>query len=151
MHGTRPGRDRHELRRILLESFRFMLYTFSKFHQTAGVSHTGRGSEDDRRFELLGNIHAGHQEVARVRGIRRLQDGYFGQPCVIACILLILRGVHSRIVRHDSDQSAHCSHIRQGHQRIRGHVQADVLHGHNGTGPRITGTGGHLKGDLLIR
>jgi hypothetical protein len=41
-------------------------------------------------------------------------------------------------------------HIGQGHQRIGGHVQPDVLHHAQGAQPGIGGTGGHFQGDFFV-
>ena len=68
----------------------------------------------------------------------------------MAGILLVLGGMHARIVRHGADHAGVHADVRSRIQRIGRHVEADVLHGTEAAGAAGGRAERHLKGHLFI-
>ncbi len=66
-------------------------------------------------------------------------------------VLLVLRRVHTRIIRHDGDETAHDADIGKRHQRVGGDVQADVLHRRDDSGACHASPGGDFERDFFVR
>ena len=60
----------------------------------------------------------------------------------VAVVLLVLRGVHAGVVGGDDHQAGVDAGERERHERVGGHVEADVLHGHQGAGAGQRGADG---------
>jgi hypothetical protein len=58
-----------------------------------------------------------------------LQHRHLGGAGVVPIVLLVLRGVHLGVVGHDHHDPALYTRVGQGEERVRGDVEADVLHG----------------------
>ena len=69
---------------------------------------------------------------------------------IVAGVLLVLRGVHARVVCHAGHKPALHADVAQRHEGIGSHIQPHMLHGHNGARPGQGGSGCHLEGHLLI-
>ena len=68
----------------------------------------------------------------------------------MAGVLLVLRGVHARVIGHHNDHARVHPGVGDGEQRVGGHVQAHVLHAAEGAAARQRGAEGGLHGHLLI-
>ena len=69
---------------------------------------------------------------------------------VVVRILLVLRGVHARIVGSQHDKSSANAGIGGSEQGIRRDVHADVLHGRKNAGATGRCADAHLNGNLLV-
>ena len=69
---------------------------------------------------------------------------------VVVRILLVLRGVHARIVGSQHDKSSANAGIGSREQRVRRDVHADVLHGRKNAGATGRCADAHLNGNLLV-
>ncbi len=59
-----------------------------------------------------------------------------GMRSVIPIVLLILRGVHARVIGGHNDQPRLHARVGEGEEGISRHVQPDMLHGHERPRPR---------------
>jgi len=73
-----------------------------------------------------------------------------GELTVATTILLVLGRVHARVIRDDHDQPAIDAGERGVDERVRGDVEADVLHGHEGAAAGVRHAERLFIGDLLI-
>ena len=89
-------------------------------------------------------------KVLAFLGIRRLQHGNLGANGMAAAVLLILRGMHTRVVGHSKNHTAVDADITHGINGVRGHVQAHVLHGAEGSGAGKARANGGLRRYLLV-
>ena len=150
-HGPAPNRYGHEPGRILDQSHLLLRQrSLSLLYQAAGVADSGGGAQNDRGLELLRYLKGQDQKVLGLLAVGGLEQGNLGKSGVIAGILLVLRGVHSRIVGHAGHKAALHPDIAQGHERIRRHIQAHMLHGHNAASPGQGCSCCDLEGHLFI-
>ena len=82
--------------------------------------------------------------------VRRLQHGDLGHTRVVAAVLLVLGGVHARVVRDGQHQPGVHPDIGQGHPGVGGHVQPHVFHGHQRPRAAQARPDPHLQGHLLV-
>ena len=114
------------------------------------MAHAGGGAQNHRRAEFLRDAHAQRDEIARFLRVGRLQHGDFGEAGELARILLVLRGMHARVIGDDDDQAGHRADIGERHQRIGGDIQADVFHGDDGARPGQRSSRRHLQRHFLV-
>ena len=105
---------------------------------------------------FMWNVNSFDQEgvqlgkVLAFLGIRRLQHGNLGANGMAAAVLLVLRGMHTRVVGHSKNHTAVDADITHGVKGVRGHVQAHVLHGAEGSGAGKARANGGLRRYLLV-
>ena len=126
------------------------LHAVMRLHQGLGVGHAGTHLQQHRGVELLRQVIGQLGKLQGLGGVRGLQHGHLGGDGVVAGVLLVLRGVHPRVVGHADDHAAVHAGVGHGEQRVGGHVQAHVLHAAEGPLARQAGTEGHLHGHLLV-
>ena len=68
----------------------------------------------------------------------------------MAAVLLVLAGMHGRVVRHAHHKAAVHAGIRGGEQGIRGHVEPHVLHGGERPGAREGRAHGAFQRHFLV-
>ena len=107
-------------------------------------------AQDDGDLPLFGKVEGGARHVEGFLRIGRLEERAAGEPGEGAVVLLVLGGVHGGVVRRHEDESANRADAREGHERVHGHVQADVLHGDDGAGARQRGADGDFQGDFFV-
>ena len=110
-----------------------------------------RKAQHDRRVELLGKRVGELRHVAALRGVRRLQHQKLRRDRVVARILLVLRGVHARVVGHADDHARVDADVAHRENRVGRHVQADVLHAAEAARAADRRAGRDLRRDLFIR
>ena len=97
-------------------------------HQALRVGDAGAHLEQDRGVELLAELKGQHGKFPRLSGIGGLQHRNLGGHGIVAGVLLVLAGVHTRVVGHGDDHAAVDAGVGHGEQRVGSHVQADMLH-----------------------
>ena len=126
------------------------LFPHSQLHQGLGVGHPGTHLQQHRGVELLRQVVGQLGKLQGLGGVRGLQHGDLGGDGVVAGVLLVLRGVHPRVVSHADDHAAVHAGVGHGEQGVGGHVQAHMLHAAEGPLSRQAGAEGHLHGHLLV-
>ena len=119
-------------------------------HLPAAVGDARGGPQHHRRVELLGERERLGDEVVGLLAVRRLQHRDLGEPGVVAVVLLVLRRVHAGVVGADDDEAGVDAGERERHERVGGHVEADVLHGDDGAHAGERRAHGGLQRDLLV-
>ncbi len=76
----------------------------------------------------LGQLEGLDRQVVALLLVARLEAGDEGELGVDAAVLLVLAGVHPRVVRDRQHEAAVGAGHRRVHERVGGHVEADVLH-----------------------
>ena len=107
-------------------------------------------AQDGRNLVLFAELEGGEGHVVGFLGVGGLQEEAAGELGEGAVVLLVLRGVHARVVRRDDDEAADGADVREGHQRIHRHVEADVLHRGEGADAREGGADDDFHGDLFV-
>ena len=98
----------------------------------------------------LRDLDGRDEEVVGVLRVGRFHHGQPGGDRVSAVVLLVLRRGHARVVGGDYDQGAAHTRVGRREQRVRGHVEADVLHGHERASVRESRPEPNLQGNLLV-
>ncbi len=115
------------------------------------MRHARAHLENNRRVKLLGKLKRAHGKGACLCRIRRLKHRNFRRNRVMARILLILRGMHARIVRHDNYHTGIDAGVGYGVQRVSRNIQADMLHAAEAARSCETCAERDLHGYLFIR
>ena len=123
---------------------------FRRLHNGLRVRHAGTHFNKDRRVKLFRQFKRALCKFQRLRAVRRLQHGDFRGDRVMAGILLVLGRVHSRVVRHADHHARVYARVRHRKQRVRRHVQPDVLHAAETPLSGKAGPKRHFHGDFLI-
>ena len=92
------------------------------------MRNAGTHFKKHRRIELLGDLIRQLRKRQRFRCVRRFEHRQLCRNGIVPRILLVLRRVHARVVRHTDDKTAAHTGIGQRKQRVGCDVQADVLH-----------------------
>ncbi|EKD37191.1 MAG: hypothetical protein ACD_75C01225G0001 [uncultured bacterium] len=114
------------------------------------MGHPGGDAQHDRGIELFTQIEGKPHHLFRFTRLRRLKHRQFGGEGIVAVILLVLGGVHLRIVGAHQHQPAADSGVGGGKKRVGGDIDPDVFHGGESPGPGKGGADGHFQADLLI-
>ena len=122
------GRHHHKFGNILFIGNRRECLPLRRLHHALRVRNAGAHFEKHRRVKFFGYLIRQLCERQRFRRVRRLKHRQFCRNGVMARILLVLRRVHTCVVRHADDKSAAHTGIGQRKQRVCRNVQADVLH-----------------------
>ena len=96
----------HILGDVLLIGDHFPLRPLRRVHDGLGVGHPGAHLQQHRGVELLGQLIGQLGEGQGLGGVGGLQHGHLGGDGVVAGVLLVLRGVHPRVVGHTDDHAA---------------------------------------------
>ena len=147
-----PGeRRQHDVfRRVLLIGLQISFVPVLQLHQASGMGDPGGQPQHHRGVKLLGKGIGQLGKVLAFLGIRRLQHGNLGANGMAAAVLLVLRGMHTRVVGHSKNHTAVDADITHGVKGVRGHVQAHVLHGAEGSGAGKARANGGLRRYLLV-
>jgi hypothetical protein len=94
----------------------------------AGVRQSGGSPEHDRRGEALAELVRLLDHGAGLGGVGGLDQRHLAHLREVAAVLLVLRGVHARVVRDQDDEPGVGTGVGKDHERVRGDVQADMLH-----------------------
>ncbi len=151
---TDPGiaGEHDQLRRILDQRRRRqILDPLAEGDDRLAVGDAGHAAQHHRGVELLGEFEGQAGELLALLRVGRLQHRHLGKFGVVAAVLLVLRGVHLRIVGRHQHQPAPHPGVGEGEEGIGGNVDADVLHASQGAGAAERGADGNFEGDLLVR
>ncbi len=121
-----------------------------QLHDGFAVGDAGRGAEQHGGIVPFRQLEGDPGEILAFLGIRGLQHGHLGELSVIAVVLLVLRGMHLRIIGGHQDQPPFDAGIGKGEQGIGRHVDPHMLHGDKGARTGKRGAHGHLESDFLI-
>ena len=118
-----------------------------------GGARVGKTRNDAKEHRLLDGLreverHAHHVVSLLLGG--RLEYGDHGKLAVETRVLLVLRGVHGRVVGSKHHQSALNARDGAVDEGIGAHVHAHVLHAHQGTLAGIGHAEGSLHGGLFV-
>ena len=122
-----PGH--HDVFRDVLFVGLLVLDALSRFHHRLGMGDTGAHFHEYRGIELLRQLVGHLREGQGLRGIRRLQHGNLCRDGMMAAVLLVLGGVHSRIICHNDHHAGIHPRIGHGEQRVCRHVEPNMLLG----------------------
>ena len=149
---ARLGEGGHHdpLRRILLIGPRRRLGALPCLDGRLRMGDAHAGADDHRHVEALGDIVGLASEAQGLGGIGRIEARDGGGLGVVVRVLLVLRGVHARVVGGQDDHAAAHAGVGGREQRVGRHVHAHMLHG--GEHPRAGGRGpdAHFHGHLLV-
>ena len=110
-----------------------------------------RRSNDEGNVELLRKRERVARESERFGRISRIHRGHMGRERVEARILLVLRGVHARVIGGENDESAVHARVGCGEQRVGSHVHAHMLHRRQNAGACGRCAHANLDGHFLVR
>ena len=132
LHLTARLRERghHDpLRRVALVGSGLDLFSGPDLDRRLRMRDAHRRADEEGHIESLGKLERVARESERLGGISGVQHGNMRRTGVVVRILLVLRGVHARIVGSQHDKSSANAGIGGSEQGIRRDVHADVLHG----------------------
>ena len=149
---ARVGRDHHVLGRVALEAARLAADAARPastsdlpcemrvvVRSSTGVSYSSLIAKASSRKSL----HSWLSEGSSI--------GHLGEARVVAVVLLVLRAecMPGSSARDDHQAAVHAG-VGDGHERVGGDVQADVLHGAQRARPGQGRAERHLQRDLLV-
>ena len=140
----------HDVLGNVLDVFLLRNGSRSLFHHGLGMGYPCAHFQKHRGVKLLRNLIGQLCEGKGFRGIGGLQHRHLRRNGVMPAVLLILGGVHARVVRHADDQAGIDAGIGHGKERVRRHVQSHMLHAAEGTSAGQTGAEGRFHSHLLI-
>ncbi len=112
--------------------------------------HPGGGAQEDRSAVLLGEVEGLLDHLVSLLRGGGVEAGDFGERREGPGVLLRLGGDGARVIGDEDDHAALHAHIFEAHEGVGGHVQADLLHGHQRAGTGVGGTGRELHGRFLV-
>ncbi len=127
-----------------------ILFRFLHINVSIAVTDAGRGAKDNRRGVFLREGKGLLYHIIRLLYGRRVEQRQLGVCRKGTGILLGLRRDGTRIIRNHDDHAAFDTDISQTHQRIRGHIQAYLLHGDHGAHSGIGSSGSHLHSSFFV-
>ena len=96
------------------------------------------------------NLKGSLDERLRLGGIGRLEHGNLGCDRVVTGILLVLRGVHRRVVRDENHHTAVDARIGKRKERVSRHIETNVLHRAGAANAAQGRAERDLRRDLLV-
>ena len=127
-----------------------MLGTRTALDRGLRVGHAHGGADEERHIEALGKVEGVAGERQGLRGIGGIHHGDMSRRSITMRVLLVLGGVHARIVGRKHHISAADAGIGSGEQRVCSNVDADVLHGGQHARAGRACADAHFNGDLLV-
>ena len=152
-HAARLGVCGHHdpLRSIFCIGLRLNLHTLAQFNGTFRMRHAHRGANHARHIEALGHLEGVFGEGKRFGRIGGIEHGNMRGAGIKARILLILRGVHARVIGRENHETAVDARVGSGEQGVGGHVDAHVLHAREHAAASGACAQANFHGDFLIR
>ncbi len=148
---TGVGRQHHQFGGIAHQRrLRNVGRPFAEADNRLGVGNARGAAQEHRGIELLARVECQLGEFQRFLAVGRLEHRHLGELGVVAAVLLVLRRVHPGVVGDHQHQPAAHAGVGQGEERVGGHVDADMLHGHHRAGAGEAGADSDLEGDLLV-
>ena len=127
---ARVAREQHPVGALVVGIQRVLRLGLPRLHRGAGMRQARDEAHQHRQPQLLGEREGVRHHVVGFLLVGGLQDGHHGEFPVETGILLVLRGMHGRIVRSQHHQAAF--HARDGgvDEGVGADVHAHVLHAH---------------------
>ena len=126
------------------------LHPLARLYDTLGVGNAGTHFNKDGRVERLGKFVCQFGKSQCLGRIGRLQHRDLRGLGIMAGILLVLRRVHTCIVRHANDHTRIHTGIGNGKQRVRRHIEAHMLHSAETALSRKAGAEGGFHSHFFI-
>ena len=123
---------------------------FLDFHNRAAMSHTCGYAHQNGQVNLLGIAEGILHHVVGFLLAAGLECGNHRKLGIEAAVLLVLRGMHRRVVGnkyHDASVGSRHSGI---HERVGTHVESHMLHAYEGTLAHVRHTEGGFHSRLLV-
>jgi len=93
------------------------------------VGDTGCSSQHHRCVILLGQLQRDTREFLAFMGVRRLKHGNLGKFGIVTVVLLVLGGMHLRVIGGHQNQTAPDACVGKGKQGVSGDIDTHMLHG----------------------
>ncbi len=97
-------------------------------YNALGMCYPRAHLDDNRRIKFFGKHIRLLRKFICLARVRRLQHRQLRRNRIVAGILFVLRGMHTRVICHTNDKAGIHSRICTGKQRIRCNIQAHMLH-----------------------
>ena len=144
-------RGHHDpLRRVALVGSRLDLFSGPDLDRRLRMRDAHRRADEEGHIESLGKLERVARESERLGRISGVEHGNMRRAGVVVRILLVLRGVHARIVGCQHDKSSADAGIGGREQGVRRDVHADVLHGRKNASATGRCADAHFNGNLLV-
>ena len=114
------------------------------------VRDTGGKAQQHGGVKLLGEVKCQLGELQAFRGVRGLQHGQLGGLCIVAGILLVLRGMHAGVVCYGNHKACVHARVGCGKEGVGHDVQANVLTAGHGAAAADRCADGNLGSHLFI-
>ena len=150
VHALGHGGDGVVLRAVFNVLLLALLLDIAELDEALAVADAGGHAQHDGGVEALAELVAHDGHVLGLLGVRGLKHDKLRRDRVVARILLVLRGVHARVVGHADDHARVAADVAHRETRVGRHVQADVLHRREGAAADKGGADRRLKGDLFV-
>jgi len=150
---ARVAGQHHVLGRVLVDADRVLGGGDGQVdvvHDALGVGQPGGRPQEARGVEALRQLERRPRERARLGRRRRLEHRQLGRDGVVAVVLLVLGRVHGRVVGGDDHEARVDAGVGAGEQRVGGHIDAHVLHRHQGPAARDGRPQPDLERHLLV-
>jgi len=121
--------NHHILAHILLEGLDGPLEPLAQHNIFLAVRDPRRHPNDYRRVKPFADFKCLLDKGQRFRRTGWLKDRQFGVNPHPAGILLVLRGMHLRVVANHNNKAGIDSDVGRGHQRVHRHIQPDMFAG----------------------
>ncbi len=108
------------------------------------------GAQHHRGIELLRKLQANAGHFVGFLRVRRVKQGHLGKFGIVATVLFVLRRMHARIIGDHQHQTGVDAGVGQSQQGIGGDIDADMLHGGQGTTAGNGSTNSRFEGDFFV-
>ena len=127
---TRLGKCGHHnpLGSILLVGFRGKFNLLASLNGRLRMRNSNRRAHDHGNVKLLRNLVRITRELKGLSRIRRIHNGNMGRHAEVMGVLLVLRGMHSRIISSQKDKTAVDTRVCSSKKGVRSNVDTYMLH-----------------------
>ena len=137
--------------RVLLIRAHANLIAPAQRDHAARVRDARRQADEYGRVKLLAHGEGELRKGPALAAVGGFKHGDMSRARVIAAVLLVLAGMHGRVVRTDDYQARVYAGIGGGKNRVGGNVHTHMLHACHGAAASHRGAKGDLGGNLLVR
>ena len=116
----------------------------------ARVADARRRAQKYGKFKFFGEVEGRLNHFVGFLGRRRVEDGKVRVLREVPRVLLRLRRPRPRVVRDGDDHAALDADVGEAHQRVRGDVEADLLHRAHSARSRVCAARRDLERGLLV-
>ena len=127
-----------------------LLRRFPAVHDPAGVADTGGHAQQHGLMEFFGDLVGTDRKVIGFLTVGGFQHGHLGELRIVAVVLFVLTGRHSGVVSGDQDHAAGHTGVSEGKKRVRRHIHAHMLHGHDTSCAGKGSTCAHFQSDFFV-